>query len=153
MRVRAGARFMVMATLFAMLGIAPSRAETTSWNGSVQMEKTTGNPDHETIQYYLGDCRGDHPTAVLNAFIDVRAYEGKTLRFTPAADPPLWRLIKGTKCNNTLITGTLMSTNSAVEWVSSGPFLSISFSGSVSSSGNVRLVEASRYTLQVCPCS
>ena len=147
-RERLSAAFLVSATLVAMFCVTPSHAETTIWNGSVMLQMPPNYPNHETIQYYSNGCRGDHKDAVFDAFIDVSAYQGKTLRFTPGPDSPLWRLTKNAACNVT-INGTLMSSRSTIEWQSSGSFLSITFDLGSLMPGSL---DGYRYSLQVCPC-
>jgi hypothetical protein len=141
---------MLLTMIVVVLGVVPSHAESVIAEGTVLWEKTPGNPDHETVQYYLESCEGSHPNATFNAFIDVRAYEGKTLRFVPVdRNPPAsWRLIDRRTCDYRF-SETASTITTATEWVSKGDFLSISISFDPS---GVR-PGPFRYVLQECPCN
>jgi hypothetical protein len=148
--LRLGTKPLLIAMLMAILPVNSSNAETTSWAGSVKFSNL-GNPSPETVQYFVGGCRGDYKDGTFRAFIDVGAFEGKTLRFTPgAADPPpTWRLVKNSSCAPVL-NGSLSSTRgSTVEWQSAGSFLAIYFDVD---SFLTESLDGYGYTLQVCPC-
>jgi hypothetical protein len=138
----------LMTMMVAMFATIHSHADMT-WTGSVKLSPPPV-PNPEQILYYLDGCHGDSTDALFTAYIDVRAYEGKTLRFTSIGDTAVWRLQQNPRCSIEPV-GPTMPTSSTLEWQSSGENLSIQLAGSALGGGAQASLEY-RYTLQVCPC-
>lgn len=118
--------------LAGTLGTAPSQAEPTEIaRGTVTVGTrfVYSHVNHETISYYLEGCTGNHPNATFVAFIDVRAYRDRVLRFSPAgAQLTLgndWRIRKGTECVAEVAQPGIIDGSSPVEWKSDSNYLAI----------------------------
>jgi hypothetical protein len=128
-----GARLLVASMLIACIGAGTSHAAdpTIIAQGTILLP-AIGGTNPEVLQFTHGGCVGSSPNAVFTAFLDVRAYQGRTLRFTATgydagAARPGWFIVNGTVCAPTNVGGSTVTTSDSVQWTNTSPFLAINF--------------------------
>jgi hypothetical protein len=127
------ASLLAMGLLGASAGPVAVRAETATViaRGSVALQNVfAGQPNPESVAYVRGGCTGSRNDGQFAAFIDLRGYQGKTLRFVGegTTTPPgsvIWTLLRGVDCASFTFQGPIDGVHepASFTWENTSPFL------------------------------